>query len=136
MWRESIDDLDKWIPAYPKDDRLAQALNARCWARARLGVELDKALADCDAALRILPGNPSFLDSRGLVHLRRGEFDRGASDYQAVLKLEPNNAWALFGRGWARLKKGDVQNGQADIKAATALRPKIAEEAAGRGLPL
>ncbi len=134
LWAESIGQLDLWIAANPREDGLAQALNARCWARARLGQDLDKALADCNAALRILPGEPNFLDSRALVALRRGDFDRAIEDDQSILKLQPNNAWALYGRGWARLKKGQTQMGEADIKAAAALRPQIADEAKARGL--
>jgi tetratricopeptide (TPR) repeat protein len=136
LWSESIGPLDQWIPAYPRSDNLPLAQNARCLARAMLGQDLDKALADCDAALRALPGQPGFLDSRALVYLRRGEFDRGIADYQAVLKLQPNNAWALYGRGWARLKKGQKEAGDADIKAAIALRPRLADEAKARGLAL
>jgi tetratricopeptide (TPR) repeat protein len=136
MWSESIGQLDQWIAANPKDDGLAQAFNARCWARAMQGLDLDKALADCDAALRLLPGDPTFLDSRGLVHLRRGEFDRGVADFQGVLRLQPNNAWALYGRGWARLKMGRKDEGDADIKAAIALRPHLVDEAKARGLTL
>lgn len=136
MWTESIGQLDQWIAANPKDDNLAQAFNARCWARAMLGQDLDKALADCNAALRLLPDEPGFLDSRGLVHLRRGEFDRGIADFQDVLRLQPNNAWALYGRGWARLKTGRKDEGDADIKAAVALRPHLVDEAKARGLTL
>jgi len=136
MWGESIAQLDQWIAANLKDDSLAQAFNARCMARAMLGQDLDKALADCDSALRLLPGEPTFLDSRGLVHLRRGEFDRGIADFEGVLRLEPNNAWALYGRGWARLKIGRKDQGDADIKAAIALRPHLVDEAKARGLTL
>jgi len=136
MWSEAIGQLDQWIAANPKDDGMAQALNARCWARAMLGLELGRALADCDAALRLLPGEPAFLASRGLVHLRRGEFDRGAADFDGVLRLQPNNAWALYGRGWARLKAGRKDQGDADIKAALALRPHLVDEAKARGLAL
>ncbi|HEX4181225.1 MAG TPA: aspartyl protease family protein [Caulobacteraceae bacterium] len=136
LWDRSIAQLDLWIPANPKDDSLARALNMRCWARAMLGRDLDKALADCNAALRELPGDPRFLDSRALVHLKRGEFDQGISDYQAVLRLQPNNAWALYGRGWGRLKKGQKEEGDADIKAATALSPKLDDLAKARGLTL
>jgi tetratricopeptide (TPR) repeat protein/predicted aspartyl protease len=136
LWQDSIAQLDLWIVAYPKDDSLARALNARCRARAMLGQDLDKALADCNAALREQPGDPAVLDNRGLVHLRRGEFDQGISDYQAVLRLQPNNAWALYGRGWGRLKIGRKDEGDADIKAATALSPKLADMAKARGLAL
>jgi tetratricopeptide (TPR) repeat protein len=135
MWAESIGELDQWIAANPKADNLPQGLNARCWARAMLGQDLDKALADCNAALRLLPDDPGFLDSRALVHLRRGEFARGISDYEAVLKLQPNNVWALYGRGWGRLKLGN-KDGDADIKAAITLAPRLAEQAKARGLAL
>jgi tetratricopeptide (TPR) repeat protein/predicted aspartyl protease len=136
LWRESINQLDLWIPAHPKDDKQPMALNLRCWARAMLDQELDQALADCDAALRQLPDRPGFLDSRALVHLQRGEFSRGLNDYQAILKLQPDNPWALYGRGWARVKLGQVEQGRADIKAALALRPTLEDEAKARGLKL
>ena len=113
-----------------------RALSARCLARAILGQDLDKALADQDAALREQPGDPAILDNRGLVHLKRAEFDQGVADFQAVLKLQPNNPWALYGRGWARLKKGQKDDGDADIKAATAIAPKLVEQAKARGLSL
>jgi len=136
LWDQAIGQLDVWIPANPKDRKLAAALNARCWARARMGHDLDQALEDCDAALRKAPGEPAFLDSRALVHLRRGDFDQGIADYQGVLSAQPKNAWALYGRGWARLKKGQRAAGDTDIKAAVAIEPKLTEQAKARGLAL
>jgi tetratricopeptide (TPR) repeat protein/predicted aspartyl protease len=131
---ESIAELDQWIAAHPKHDRLAAAMNERCWDRALLGRQLDLALADCNAALRLDPGNPGFLDSRGLVHLRLGDFDKSIADYQAALRLMPNSPWTLYGRGLARLRKGMKSEGEADIAAATAIRPGLPAEAKARGL--
>jgi tetratricopeptide (TPR) repeat protein len=136
IWDKAIGQLDLWISANQRESKLAQALNARCWSRARLGRDLDQALDDCDAALRKVPGDPAFLDSRALVHLRRGEFDRGIADYQAVLNTQPKNALALYGRGWARLRKGQTVAGDTDIKAAVAIEPKVMEQAKARGLAL
>jgi tetratricopeptide (TPR) repeat protein len=113
---------------------MAGALNSRCWARALGGQELDKALADCNTALKLKPNTADFLDSRGLVYLRQGNYDKAIADYDAALRLAPKTAWSLYGRGLAKSGKGMSAEGQADIAAATALQPKIAERAASFGI--
>jgi len=132
--KESIGQYDQWIAGHPKDDQLSEALTGRCWVRALWGLDLDKARADCDAALRLTPGSPPILNSRGLVRLRLGEFDRAIADYDGALRLEPSNPWALYGRGLAKLRKGLKDEGEADLKAATTLRPRLPDEAKARGL--
>jgi tetratricopeptide (TPR) repeat protein len=134
MFKEALAQLDQWIADNPHDERLASGLNNRCWARAQLGVDLDKALADCNAALKINPGDPALLDSSGLVQLRLGAFDKAIADYDAALALLPNTAWSLYGRGLARLHKGLTKDGQADIAAATVLNPRLPDEAKALGL--
>jgi tetratricopeptide (TPR) repeat protein len=129
-----VTQLDQWIAENPHDERLAGGLNDRCWARAQLGIDLDKALADCNAALRLNPGDPTTLDSRGLVQLRLGDFDKSIADYDAALRLRPNAAWSLYGRGLAELRKGLSAPGQADIKAATVIDPRLPDEARTAGL--
>lgn len=117
----AIAQYDQWLTAHPDDSRKADALNGRCWTRALAGQELDRALADCNAALKLRSGDPTFLDSRALVQLRRGDDDRAIADYDAVLKLQPRRAWALYGRGLARQSKGLKADGDADIAAAVAI---------------
>jgi tetratricopeptide (TPR) repeat protein len=131
----AVAQYSKWIDARPRDDlRMAGALNSRCWARALGGQELDKALADCNTALKLKPNTADFLDSRGLVYLRQGNYDKAIADYDAALLLAPKMAWSLYGRGVAKSRKGLSAEGQADIAAATALQPKIAERAASFGI--
>jgi tetratricopeptide (TPR) repeat protein len=130
----AIGQFDLWIKAHPEDSRLGQALGGRCWARALAGRDFDKALKDCDGALRITPKNPDVLNSRGLVHLRLGDLDKAIADYDAALSAQPKIAWSLYGRGVARLRKGLTAEGQADIAAATALRPRLPEEAKAHGI--
>jgi tetratricopeptide (TPR) repeat protein len=130
----AIAQYDLWIAAHRGEIKFAAALNSRCWARARLGQELDKALDDCNAAVRIDPKVAQFLDSRGLVWLRRGDYKRSKADYDAALSLQPKLAWSLYGRGLDQLRLGNASAGQADIAAATALWPKIAEEAGKYGI--
>jgi tetratricopeptide (TPR) repeat protein len=125
----------KWIDSHPRDNVLmAPTLNARCWTRALGGQALDQALADCNAALSARHGTAAFLDSRGLVYLRQGNYDKAIADYDAALHQQPKVAWSLYGRGLAKIRKGKVSEGQSDIAAATALEPKIGEMAARYGL--
>ncbi len=132
--QDAIAQLDQWTSAHPGDDAMAAALNLRCWSRAMLGQDLDKAMTDCNAALKLTPDSPEYLNSRGLVRLRMGDFDRAIADYDAALRVNPNGPWALYGRGLARLHKGMTPEGQADIKAATALNPRLPDEAKAMGL--
>ncbi|HZC16456.1 MAG TPA: aspartyl protease family protein [Caulobacteraceae bacterium] len=134
LYRDAIPQLDQWIAAHPVDGHRAAAFNERCRARAQLGAELDKALADCNAALKLEPGDPTMLDSRGLVLLRTGDLDKSIADYDAALRLRPNTAWSLYGRGLAKLRKGHAADGQADIAAAAAINPRLPDEARAIGL--
>jgi tetratricopeptide (TPR) repeat protein len=133
-YAEGVANLDRWVAANPKHDKLAEALNLRCWARAQGGVELNQALADCDAALKLSRHNPAYLDSRGLVHLRLGQYDASIADYDMALRLRPNVAWSLYGRGLAKQHKGLKAEGDADLKAATAISPDLPEKAKRVGL--
>jgi len=106
----AIDQYSKWIDSHNRDDvRMPSALNSRCWTRALAGLDLDQALADCNSALRLKSGTAAFLDSRGLVYLRQGNYDRSIADYDASLRLQPKNAWSLYG-----LKTTFERQGMAD----------------------
>ena len=126
--------FDLWIAVHPEDRRLATALNGRCWARALAGRDLEKALSDCNTAVRLSQRAADVLDSRGLVHFRRGEFSRAIADYDAALAQKPKIAWSLYGRGLAELKTGAKAQGDADLAAAATEAPNLAARAARRGL--
>ena len=131
----AVIEYSKWIDTHPRDNNaMPGALNGRCWSRALSGEELEQALIDCNAALKLKPNTAAILDSRGLVQLRRKNYDAAIADYDAALRLQPQMAWSLYGRGVAKLRKGLSSEGQADIAAATVLQPKMAERAASYGI--
>jgi tetratricopeptide (TPR) repeat protein len=130
----AVGQYDLWIRAHPEDSQLPAALNGRCWARALTGQDLPKALDDCNKALRLIPHTASFLDSRGLVRLRMGEWDKAIADYDEALKLNPKLAWSLYGRGLAKRHKGLAKEGDADIAAAVAIAPELPERAKKFGI--
>lgn len=124
----------KWIDTHPRESaQMANYLNSRCWTRALWGQELDAALADCNSALNMRPGKAPYLDSRGLVYLRKGDFKSAIADYDNVLRGQ-QIPWSLYGRGIARLRLGDTVHGRADIAAAAVADKNIATEAAKYGI--
>jgi tetratricopeptide (TPR) repeat protein/predicted aspartyl protease len=128
---KAVRQFDVWLAAHPDD---SAALNGRCWTRMLWGRGLDAALADCNRAISHGYKVAAVLDSRGYVHLRRGEFDPAIADFDAALKLQPSTASSLYGRGLARLKKGDQSGGQADVAAGAVAGPGIVAELKHYGL--
>jgi len=84
--------------------------------------------------LRLAPGDPGTLDSRGFVYLKLGRFSQAIADYDAALAGNPRESGSLYGRGLARLRSQDTEGGRADLAAAKALDPAVAEEFARYGL--
>jgi tetratricopeptide (TPR) repeat protein len=130
----AIAQYDLWISAHPDEGQQAEALNGRCWVRALAGRDLDKALADCNRALRAVPRMATILDSRGMVHLRRGDLQAAVADYDAALALNPKIAWSLYGRGLAKLRLGRKADGDADVAAATAIKADLPDLAKQYGI--
>jgi tetratricopeptide (TPR) repeat protein/predicted aspartyl protease len=128
----AIAQYDAWISFHAVDSKFAIALNNRCWARALLGVELSKAMEDCDRALKLAARGSPFqarvLSGRGLTKLRLGDYRLSIADYNATLKVLPKDAWALYGRGIASLRKGKTTQGQADTAEAIKIAPDIEEQ--------
>lgn len=129
----AIAELDIWLTAHPKGDNVAGVQAARCYARAAANKELDKALVDCDAAVRKDP-NSQILQTRALLLLRLNRLDEAIAQYSAAIKAQPRDAIALYGRGLAELKKGDKSAGDADIAAANGIAPGAATTFSRLGL--
>ncbi|MBS0332543.1 MAG: tetratricopeptide repeat protein, partial [Proteobacteria bacterium] len=129
----AIGQLDAWIAAHPRSDNLALAQTSRCYARAAANKELDKALADCDAALRN-DRVSQVMQVRALVLLRLNRLEEAIAQYTAAIKAQPGDAIALYGRGVAELKKGDKASGDADIAAATGIARNVGNQFKRMGL--
>ena len=115
-----------WIHAHDSDMLLPVAWDSLCRARAAAGVQLHRALRECERAIASVPGSALFLDSRGLVYLRLGEFSRSVASYDAALALRPKSASALFGRGLDELHERKVAAGRSDLATAEKIDPGVA----------
>ena len=131
---KAIAQYDLWIAAHPDDNRRSMALNGRCWVRALANVDLDRALKDCNGALSAVPHTAAYLDSRGLVRVRMGDYARAIADYDEALAANGKMAWSLYGRGIARLRLGQKEAGEGDIAKAKELQPDLPERAKKLGI--
>ncbi|KQZ03638.1 hypothetical protein ASD21_20365 [Caulobacter sp. Root1455] len=127
----AVKDFDVLIAREPDQAALN---NGRCWSRGLGNVELDLALADCETALKLQPGNAAILDSRGFVKLRKGDLAGAVADYDAALKASPDQAASLFGRGVAKRRQGAKAAGDADLAGARKVDPGVEQEFAGYGV--
>lgn len=119
----AIADYDKAITL---DPNFAMAYNNRCWTRVIVARQLEKAVSDCDAALRIKPHNIYALENRGFAYLKLGRFHDAMRSFDAALEIEPEFPTSLYGRGMAETKSGDCAAAEADMIGASAIEIDIA----------
>lgn len=126
----ALEDYAKTMTLLPQN---ADGWNGRCWMRARWNKDLHTALDECNKALQAKPGQPNFLDSRGLVHFRLGDFAAALKDYDLALIANPKEASSLYMRGIVKRRLGTA-GANADITAAKALDPKVVQDYADDGV--
>ncbi|WP_315834233.1 tetratricopeptide repeat protein [Bradyrhizobium prioriisuperbiae] len=105
--------------------RRAAAFSNRCgwwWARQ----QLERALPDCDAAIRIDPDAPAAYINRGNVYLGKGDKARALGDYDEAVRRDPKSAWAYNSRGNFYRNNNDPDPALADFDAAIRLDPYYA----------
>lgn len=111
----------------PEDKSLP---NAACWARADRVLDLQNALAVCDAAIAA-DRQGYTLVFRGKVELQLGRNAEALKDFNDAIGdrkflNHPSFAQAVFGRGVARLRLGDPK-GSEDLRAATTANSRVAD---------
>lgn len=104
-----------------------QALNNICWSLALENLDLEGALADCDAALALAPEAANIMDSRAMVLLRLGRFEEALAQYDEALLIAPDLAPSLYGRGMAKWALGRQTEGQAEMDDAVSLDQHVPE---------
>lgn len=103
----------------------AVALSSRCgwwWSKK----DSDRALADCNEAIRTDSGLAAAYLHRGNVYLNRSDSEHAFGDFNEALRLDPKNAWAFAERGSFYKNKGDLDRALADMNEAIRLDPNYA----------
>jgi tetratricopeptide (TPR) repeat protein len=103
----------------------AVALSNRCgwwWTKK----DPDRALSDCNEAIRIDPGPAAAYINRGNVYLNKADFGRALDDFNEAIRLDPKSAWAYGARGDFYKNKGDFDHALADLSESIRLEPNYA----------
>ncbi len=129
---DALRQFNLWTGSHPKDARLPQVLNDRCWLRARLNIELSLALQDCREAVDKDDGEAWYLDSLGWTYLRMGDAARAQKAFDSAIKLKAL-PFSLYGRALALRKLDDAAGSERDLAAARKLQPKIDDEVRKQG---
>jgi tetratricopeptide (TPR) repeat protein len=85
----ALADFDKAILAEPTN---SVALRDRCRVRLALKKDLNDALADCNAALKVAPGSARAIMLRGEVYTKLGRCAEAKADLDAAVKTDPSTA--------------------------------------------
>lgn len=134
MNSQQAGELEQLMDAIAVDPSNAALWNERCWLRAVDGSDLEYALGDCNEALRLAPGAAAYHDSRGLVHLKLGNYAEALADYDAAVAASPADPHFRFGRGVARLRLGMQVEGDVDLAEAERMQPGIGARYATYGV--
>lgn len=81
--------VNDFTEAIKRDANNGEALNNRAWSRYKLK-QTNDALADADAALKLIPGKSYAWDTRGHIREALGDKDAAIADYRKAIELDPN----------------------------------------------
>jgi lipoprotein NlpI len=93
----------------------------------------DRALSDCNEAIRADSSNTSAFVNRGNTFLSKSDFEHALADFNAAIRLDPKNAWAYAARGNLYRSQGDVDHALADLTESIKLDPSYARPLFSRG---
>jgi tetratricopeptide (TPR) repeat protein len=96
--------------------------------------DYDRAIADCDQALKLDPSNDTAYNNRAFALIRQGNYDRAIGDLDRAIKLAPASSRAYKNRGDAYRGKGDLDRALVDLDQAINLEPELVPAFTIRGL--
>ena len=82
---------------------------------------------DCEASLRLKPGDNEYALSRGICHLNNGDADLAISDFDQFIALNPTWVAGYFNRGNAYYRKQDYDRAIEDFGQGLRLSPSTPE---------
>jgi len=110
----------------------AAGYSNRCWAYSDKG-DPDRAIADCNQAIRLDPKLANAYLNRGKAYSDKHDFDRAIADYDRAIELDPKSSIGYNNRCDAHLDKGAIDRAIADCNQAIRLDPKFAVAYLNRG---
>ena len=122
------------IDAQKGDSERLAILHTSRGAAWRAKGDPDRALADQEEAIRLLPGSALLYFNRAVTWLAKNDADHAISDFSEAIQLAPDFSLAYRNRGDLLYGKGDFTSAIGEYNAAIRLNPKDARALAMRGL--
>ncbi|HWY60725.1 MAG TPA: tetratricopeptide repeat protein [Rhizomicrobium sp.] len=102
------------------DANLSIAFKNLCLAHNDKG-DHDRAIQDCDQAIRLHPGYVMAYLYRGHAYFNKADYDRAIQDYDQAIAFGSNDATTFVERGAAYHRKGDEVRAITDLNQAITL---------------
>lgn len=132
---EALRQWELWVPTHRTDAHLADVLNARCWLRTRLNMDLKLALEDCKASVDQDRKSSANRDSLGWTYLRLDDARNAVKAFDAAIEIKPL-ALSLYGRALAQQRLGQADAARRDLGEARRLDAHVDARARHEGLPV
>ncbi len=87
-FNEAIKALSKAIEI---DENSATAHNSLGYIYADLNMQLEKAVEECELALKISPDYPAYLDSMGWAYYKKGDLEKAREYLAKAMEMMPEN---------------------------------------------
>lgn len=113
-------DLDK---ALEINKNLAGAYILRAGVALDRGVDFQKAAADLDEAIKLLPKESGLYINRAFARYKLDDFDGALADYEAAISNDPLSSVAYFNRGILRMEISDYDRALTDFSQVLQLDP-------------
>ena len=121
--------FDEQIVANPRD---ARGYRNRARFFSERG-EHDKAIADCNAIVRLNPSDANAYTDRGEMYFVADRFDRAAADFSRAIRLKPKSVALFYNRAACYRSKKQFDRAIADYSQAIRLDPTDAQVFLRRG---
>jgi tetratricopeptide (TPR) repeat protein len=96
--------------------------------------DLEGAIKDCDAAIRLRPHFSSAYLVRGIAKFEKKDYAGALKDYDLCIRLDPKTSQAYVNRGIVKHQLSDLKGAIRDYDMAITLDPNIATAWLNRGI--
>lgn len=107
-------------------DRLADALDARCWAYS-MKEKFNLAAADCEASIALKPNYSYAYNNLGTAYFGLGDYPRALVALNKAVALKPNYYWSRMNRAKTYVAIGNKEKAALDYKYLLETNPSSEE---------
>lgn len=111
---------------FGSQSRLADALDARCWAYHSKGL-FTAAQSDCLASIRLRPKYSYAYNNLGAAYLGSKNYNEALAALNVAISLKPDYFWSRLNRGKVLAAMGRKDEALRDLDAALAIAPQNME---------